>query len=86
MPVIRKAAESPKLQALLEDDAPGSEDMNVQVIRQVMEDAVGVPNFRLYPAAMELADTEISHMVNGDVALDNRLLRLQREVNNLLKQ
>lgn len=86
MPVIRRAAESPKLQELLGDDTPGSEDMNVQVIRQVMEDAVGAPNFRLYPAAMELADAEIGHMVNGDVALDNRLLRLQREVNSLLKQ
>lgn len=86
MPVIQMDAEASKLQELLGDDTPGSKDMNVQAIRQVMEDAVGAPNFRLYPAAMELADTEISHMVNGDVALDNRLLRLQREVNNLLKQ
>ncbi len=86
MPVIRSAAESEKLKEVLGDDTPGSGDMNVQVIRQVMEDAIGAPNFRLYPDAMELADAEIGHMVNGDVALDNRLLKLQREVNNLLKQ
>jgi len=86
MPVIRKAAKSPMLQIVLGDDTPGSESMNVQVIRQVMENATGAPNFRLYPAAMELADVEIGRMVNGDVALDNRLLRLQREVNDLLRQ
>lgn len=85
MPVIRAAAESPLLQQIFEDDTPGSEQMDIQVIRQVMEDGVDVPNFRQYPAAMELADGEISHLVNGDVALDNRLLRLQREVNQLLK-
>ncbi len=86
MPVIRKAAKSPMLQIVLGDDTPGSESMNVQVIRQVMENAARTPNFRLYPAAMELADVEIGRMVNGDVALDNRLLRLQREVNDLLRQ
>ncbi|MDO4325209.1 MAG: extracellular solute-binding protein [bacterium] len=86
MPVLRKAAESSVLQSVLGDDVPGSGQMNVQVIQQVMEDAVDMPNFQLYAAAMELADGEISHMVNGDMALDNRLLKLQREINSLLKQ
>lgn len=86
MPVIRKAAESSILQTVLGDDVPGNSCMNVQVIRQVMEDAVETPNFQLYAAAMELADGEISHMVNRNAALDNRLLKLQREVNRLLGQ
>lgn len=86
MPVVRKAAESVKLQEVLGDDAPGSGSMNVQVIRQVMEEAVEMPNFPQYSAAMELADAEINRMVNGDVALDNRLLKLQREINSMLTQ
>jgi multiple sugar transport system substrate-binding protein len=86
MPVLRSVARSPVLHQLLGDDTPGSESMDVDVIRQVMEDAVEIPNFKQYSAAMDLANTEITGMLNGDLSLDTGLLKLQREVNNLLKQ
>jgi multiple sugar transport system substrate-binding protein len=86
MPVLRSVARSPVLHQLLGDDTPGSESIDVDVIRQVMEDAVEIPNFKQYSAAMDLANTEITGMLNGDLSLDTGLLKLQREVNNLLKQ
>ena len=86
MPVLRKAAESDALQDILGEDTPGSGNMDVTIIRQVMEEAAATPNFRLYQSAMDLADGEISRMLHGDVALDNGLLKLQREVNSLLRQ
>ena len=87
MPVIRKVTESPQFQALLKSDAPGRNaavDMNI--IGQVMEEAVETPNFRLYPSAMTMADGEISRMLKGETSMDSGLLKLQREMNALLKE
>jgi len=86
MPALRGAVESPLLQQVLGNDIPGNNNMNVEVIRQVMEEAVEAPNFRRYPAAMNLADGEISRMVNGGRSIDSGLLKLQREINGLLRQ
>lgn len=87
MPVIRKVTESPQLQALLNNDTPGKSgivDMNI--IGQVMDEAVEMPNFRLYPAAMVMADGEISRILKGEASMDSGLLKLQREINGLLKE
>lgn len=86
MPVLKRAAQSPLLVQVLGNDIPGNGDMDVEVIRQVMEEAVGAPNFRQYPAAMDLADGEISRIISGEVSMDSGLLKLQRELNGLLKQ
>ena len=86
MPVLKKAAQSPLLRQVLGSDTPGSGDMDVKVIGQVMEEAMETPNFRLYLSAMNLADGEIGRIINGDVSMDSGLLKLQREVNGVLKQ
>ena len=57
----------------------------MEVIRQVMEEAVAAPNFRLYPSAMALADGEISRIISGEMSMDSGLLKLQREMNGLLR-
>ncbi len=86
MPVLRRAVESPLLQQVLGNDIPGNSNMDVKVIRQVMEEAVETPNFRRYPAAMDLADREIHFIISGERSLDSGLLKLQREMNGLLRQ
>lgn len=86
MPVVRGAATLENLHQALGDDTPGSSRMNAAVLSQVMEEAVAAPNFQKYPAAMELADGEIVGMVQGDVSMDNGLLKLQREINSMLRK
>ena len=74
LPVIREAVE--QIQA---------EDINMEVVRDAMECAQTMPHFVGYQDAMEIADQRIQEMVDDGVALDTKLLKLQREINNLLK-
>ena len=86
LPVIREVVQSSEFQELLQMDAPGTSKINMSVIDQVMEEAVATPNFRQYSSVMSEADREISRILNGEVSMDNGLLKLQREMNSLLKQ
>jgi len=86
MPVLKKAARSPVLSQVLGSDAPGNGNMDVEVIGQVMEEAMETPNFRLYLSAMNLADGEIGRIISGEISMDTGLLKLQREINSILKQ
>ena len=86
LPVIREVVQSSEFQELLQMDAPGTSKRNMSVIDQVMEEAVATPNFRQYSSVMSEADREISRILNGEVSMDNGLLKLQREMNSLLKQ
>lgn len=86
MPVLKKAARSPILLQVLGSDTPGDGNMDVEVIRQVMEEAAKTPNFKKYPAAMNMADSEMGRIIDGNVSMDSGLLKLQREMNGLLKQ
>ncbi len=86
LPVLRRAVESPLLKQVLGNDIPGNGNMDVEVICQVMEEARETPNFRLYPSAMNLADSEIGWIISGERSIDSGLLKLQREVNSLLRQ
>lgn len=86
MPVLREATKSPLLQQVLGNDIPGNSKMNVKVLQQVMEEAIEAPNFRRYSSAMTLADGEIKRIISGDISIDSGLLKLQREINALLKK
>lgn len=86
LPVIRSAVQSPLLYQVLGNDIPGNTQMDVRVIQEVMEEAVEAPNFRWYSSAMNLAESEISRMISGDVSVDSGLLKLQREVNGWIRQ
>lgn len=86
MPVIRRIAQLPKMQEVLGSDAPGTGYVDMKVISEVMEEAQAVPRFRLYTSAMTMADNEIGRMISGEETMDSGLLKLQREVNALLRQ
>lgn len=86
MPVLKETAKSPLLQQVLGNDIPGNSNMNVEVLQQVMEEAIEAPNFRRYSSAMTLADGEIKRIISGDISIDSGLLKLQREINALLKK
>lgn len=86
MPALKSAAQSSLLLQVLGSDSPGSGNMDVDIIGQVMEEAMETPNFRLYAWTMNLADGEIGRMIDGDVSMDSGLLKLQREINGTLRQ
>lgn len=86
LPVVRGAVESPVLKEVMGNEIPGNGNMDVEAIRQVMDEAVESPNFRLYPSVISLADGEIGRIVSGDASIDSGLLKLQREINGLLRR
>lgn len=86
MPVLRSAVESPLLKQVLGNDIPGNNNMDVEVIRQVMEEAKETPNFRRYSSVMSVADSEIGYIISGERSIDSGLLKLQREINSMLRQ
>lgn len=86
MPVLRSAVESPLLKQVLGNDIPGNNNMDVEVIRQVMEEAKETPNFRRYSSVMSVADSEIGYIISGERSIDSGLLKLQREINGMLRQ
>lgn len=74
LPVIRQVVE--QIQA---------EDINLEVVRDAMEKAEPMPHFVGYQDAMELADQRIQKILDEGSTLDTKLLKLQREINTLLK-
>lgn len=74
LPVIREAVT--KIEA---------EDINMEVVCDAMEYAEPMPHFVGYQDAMELADQRIQEILDEGSALDTKLLKLQREINALLK-
>ncbi len=86
MPALRRAVESPLLKQVLGNDIPGSGNMDVDIIRQVMEEAVETPGFRQYPAVISQADSVIQGIISGEISIDSGLLKLQREINGVLRQ
>lgn len=85
MPILRGAVESPLLKQVLGNDIPGNNNMDVEVIRQVMEEAKETPNFRRYSSVMSVADSKIGSMISVERSIDSRLLKLQREINSMLR-
>lgn len=74
LPVIRQAVEQIR-----------AEDINLEVVRDAMEKAEPMPHFVGYQDAMELADQRIQEILDEGSTLDTKLLKLQREINTLLK-
>lgn len=62
-----------------------AEDINLEVVRDAMEKAEPMPHFVGYQDAMELADQRIQEILDEGSTLDTKLLKLQREINTLLK-
>ncbi len=82
VPVVRSALR----RALLDGWTAETLDLDLSVLDQVMKEAAPAPNFRKYPAAMAMADGEITRMLNGETSMDSGFLKLQREINNYLKE
>lgn len=64
----------------------GDRVINGTLLAQVIEHGSIQPQFKKYTQAMTLANSEISNILNQDLAIDSRLKILQRTINTFLQQ
>ena len=86
LPVRRDVVESPQAQQLFMAATPGSEEMNLQIVSQVMDDSMTEPKFPRYKEAMNLADHKLWHIVQENMSLSSALSQVQKEINAYLQQ
>jgi len=78
--------ESPRAQELFTASTPGSEEMNLQIISQVLDDSITEPKFSRYREAMNLADHKMQHIVQERLSVSSALSQVQKEINAYLQQ
>ncbi|WP_303840383.1 ABC transporter substrate-binding protein [Selenomonas ruminantium] len=86
VPARRDVVESPRAQALFTASTPGSEEMNLQIVSQVMDDSITEPKFSRYHEAMNLADHKLQHMVQEGLSIGSALNQVQKDINRYLQQ
>ena len=86
VPARRDVVESPRAQALFTAATPGSEEMNLQIVSQVMDDSITEPKFSRYQEAMNLADHKLQHIVQEGLSIGSALNQVQKEFNSYLQQ
>ncbi len=86
LPVRRDVVESPQAQQLFMAATPGSEEMNLKIVSQVMDDSMTEPKFPRYREAMNLADHKLLHIVQENMSLSSALSQVQKEINAYLQQ
>lgn len=59
--------------------------VNISLLSEVMESAVVSPRFRKYESVMAISDTVINQGISNNDNLSYLLLKLQRDINELLK-
>ncbi|MCR5758354.1 MAG: extracellular solute-binding protein [Selenomonas sp.] len=86
LPARRDVVESPKAQKLFMAATPGSEEMNLKVVSQVMDDSLTEPKFSRYREAMNLADYKLAQIMQESVSLGRALSQVQKDINAFLRQ
>ena len=72
--------------ALLAKGGREQGQMDLEILDQVMGEAVAAPHFGKYPEAMKRADSEVERILLGEASMDSGLLKLQREMMAFLKE
>ena len=82
---LRRVTQSPETQQVLRHDTPGESQLALEVLPDVMEQAVAAPHFQNYNQAMLLAETLITAAMEDEHNLDLQMLRVQRELDEYLQ-
>ncbi len=85
LPVRRDVVESDRAQKLFWETTPGSEEINLKTVSEVMADSMTEPKFPRYKEAMNLADNRIFHAMQENASLSNALSQVQKEINIYLQ-
>ena len=86
VPARRDVVESPRAQELFTAATPGSEEMNLKIVSQVMDNSITEPKFSRYHEAMNLADHKLQHIVQEGLSISSALSQVQKEINAYLQQ
>ncbi|WP_231036175.1 ABC transporter substrate-binding protein [Pectinatus sottacetonis] len=86
LPVIKKVVESDTAGKIFRNSMPGDEKMNVAVVSEVMRGAAAPPKFKKYAIAMLMADNEIGKIIQGTMAFNNALNKVQKKINDFLQK
>ena len=85
-PALKKAASTPQATGQLRKNLPGSEQyIDVKVIDSIIENSVVAPRFKKYDEAMDAADKELYRIIEDPYDLEDRLDKLDRSVNAMLR-
>ncbi|MDD3205570.1 MAG: sugar ABC transporter substrate-binding protein [Lachnospiraceae bacterium] len=68
----------------LNEDVPGNNNMNIQMLNDVLNNSSIAPKFRKYDGAMEVIDEGIANALQSDNNIRTSLITLQRKVNAYL--
>ena len=60
--------------------------MNLNLLNDVMENAMSQSQFRKYNSAIVTMDTQINQMIQNNEDLDLSLISLQNEINEYLRE
>ena len=86
LPVRRDVVESARAQELFTGTTPGSDEMNLKTVSEVMADSMTEPKVPRYHEAMNLADNRIYHALQDNSSLSNALSQVQKEINIYLQR
>ena len=86
LPARRDVVESPQAQALFNDATPGSEEMNLKTVSEVMDDSITPSKFARCLEALHLADNKLQHIIREKDSLSSALSQVQKEINAYLQQ
>ena len=82
---LRRVTQSPATQQILRQDTPGESQLGLEILSDVMEQAVAAPYFRAYDQALLLAESLVPAAMEDDHNLPLQLQRVQRELNEFLQ-
>lgn len=82
---LRRVTQSPQTQKILQQDTPGDSQLGLEILSDVMEQAVVAPHFRAYDQALLLAESLVATAMEDDHNLSLQLQRVQRELEEYLQ-
>ncbi len=82
---LRDVTESEQIQEILRQDTPGDSQLGLEILANVMQQAIAAPHFQQYDQALALADGLIETAILDENNLELQLLRAQRELDQYLQ-
>lgn len=82
---LRRVTQSPQTQRILQQDTPGDSQLGLEILSDVMEQAVTAPHFRSYDQTLLLAESLVATAMEDDHNLALQLQRVQRELEEYLQ-
>ena len=83
---LKTVIQSDDVESLLNSDILEDTQVNLDLLNDVMENAMSQSQFRKYNSAIVTMDTQINQMIQNNEDLDLSLISLQNEINEYLRE